>query len=196
MSDNKMNPLPTGQFKDNIFAVNNEFVSWLMIKSNSGYVAIDMGVDNDKSSKEIASFGASFKDIVAVILTHDHRDHKEGLSAINKGTPVYGRSDEFATIKVQDEQSIDIDGLNFKVYATPGHKEDHISLVLNNKYLITGDCMSLDGNKVNLFVAQYNLNNEQQTKDIKRLSKIPNIEYLITTHFGAITSPDFSNFRE
>lgn len=188
-----MRPLPTGRVVDKIFAVNNDFVNWFLVEGDSGFVAIDGGANNDKSLSELSALGIQLSNIKNIVITHDHPDHI-GILELLKDIPVYGMSEKYATTVVKDGQELSIDGVMIKVYSTMGHKADHVCLVLNNRYLLTGDCLSLCGSKVGLFVSAYNLSNDVQANDIKKISQIKDIEKVITSHFGMTDKPDWSDF--
>jgi glyoxylase-like metal-dependent hydrolase (beta-lactamase superfamily II) len=193
MSSTSRSTQPTGLVVDNIYSINNDFVSWYLIKSKSGYIAIDAGADNDKSVAALSQLGIDPKDIIAVILTHDHWDHTASLDLF-RGVPIYGKSKDYVTDIVHDGQVLEIDGIELTIVDSIGHKWDHICVVVDKQYLFVADSMSLYGDKVTIFVSKYNDSNDMQAKDIIKLSKIPNIKYTITHHFGYTATPDYSDF--
>jgi len=178
----KMTPLATCEVADGIFAVNNDFVNFYLIKSNNGYVSVDAGANVGQSQQEIANLEISPAEVVATLLTHDHGDHTACLGIFDK---VYGMNGKLATHVVKDGDVLNVDGLTVKVLATPGHKEDSVCFLINGKYLFVGDNMSLQGGKPALFNSVYNVSDEMQLRDIERLSKVY-CTHIFTSHYGFV----------
>jgi len=69
---------------------------------------------------------------VAILVTHHHYDHIDGIEALCRHTrlPVYGPRNSpipALTHPLADDDQISIDGLQFRIIATPGHTLDHIT---------------------------------------------------------------------
>jgi len=89
--------------------------------------------------------------VKGVLETHVHADHLSGAKSIANMTKTdyYVSSKDikvktdFADIKDNDELKI---GFNtIKVIETPGHTDGSVCFLVNNKFLITGDTLFLDG---------------------------------------------------
>jgi len=89
--------------------------------------------------------------IIGVIETHVHADHLSGaksLTEINKAKYYVSSDDlkikiEFSDIKSIDKMQI---GKNIiKIIKTPGHTDGSVCLLVNNKALLTGDTLFLEG---------------------------------------------------
>ena len=69
---------------------------------------------------------------VAILVTHHHYDHIDGIEALCRHTrlPVYGPQNSripALTHPLADNDQFSIDGLRFRIIATPGHTLDHIT---------------------------------------------------------------------
>lgn len=81
-----------------------------------------------------------------VIDTHIHADHLSGvrqICSISGAKMMMHRSasisDEF--LSLDDEEELDLSGLEVKVIHTPGHAPEHISLLVDKKFLLSGDSL-------------------------------------------------------
>ncbi len=92
----------------------------------------------------LTAVGDAAGDVAAVLLTHGHADHSEGARtfAERKGCgvraldPAFGYGDE----GLHDGDVVEVDGLEVRVVATPGHTGDSLSfLVLADRAVLTGD---------------------------------------------------------
>ncbi|MFH1360833.1 MAG: MBL fold metallo-hydrolase [Candidatus Omnitrophota bacterium] len=119
----------------------------------------------DKSSKQVAVIDPSWDvdeicaqaknenlEIAAIILTHDHMDHTNGVSELLKqhDVPVYVNENEKSlkgfskNIKfVKDQQKIDIGGVECTFLHTPGHTPGGHCILVDG-FLFTGDTLFIN----------------------------------------------------
>ena len=80
-----------------------------------------------------------------IINTHTHFDHILGNDQIAEITKAEIIQHEKSTQKknrsVVDNENVDIGKINLQVVYTPGHSEDSICLIVNNRFIITGDTL-------------------------------------------------------
>lgn len=99
---------------------------YILIKDDKCLV-IDPGDEIDKIKKEIGN-----KEVVGVIVTHYHFDH---IGALN-----YFDKDLILDKSNLEEKEYNINGFNFEVIYTPGHKEDCITIYFKEENIMfTGD---------------------------------------------------------
>lgn len=86
-----------------------------------------------------------------VVITHSHHDHVDNLPKIyDKYSPeIYTYEPENLPLevsKLDEDDIITLSGLDFRVFHTPGHKDDSISLYNEKeKLLFTGDLIFPEG---------------------------------------------------
>jgi hydroxyacylglutathione hydrolase len=92
-------------------------------------------------------------DLAAILLTHGHPDHTNGIVGLaNDTTPIYISADEHPMYKPVSPQVREIPGdymipigeLQIKCIHTPGHSSGGLCYLINNK-LLTGDTLFIDG---------------------------------------------------
>ncbi|KAA6206030.1 MAG: hydroxyacylglutathione hydrolase [Candidatus Tokpelaia sp.] len=87
--------------------------------------------------------------LAAVLVTHHHHDHTEGLALLKRatGAKIFGPALEAAQISpldtgLQNEQKFTCGAFSFEVIATPGHTLGEICYYLpQQKLVFTGDCL-------------------------------------------------------
>ncbi|PSG99655.1 MAG: flavoprotein [Nanohaloarchaea archaeon SW_4_43_9] len=116
---------------------------WLM--ENGEKVLIDTGTgDSWKNIREL-------KKVDKVILTHSHYDHIDNLPKVEDGysPKIYAFQPENLPVgaeKLEEGDKIDLCGSKFKIFHSPGHKDDSICLYSGEeKILFTGDLIFPDG---------------------------------------------------
>ncbi len=83
--------------------------------------------------------------LVYVINTHGHFDHTEGNATLKKLTGAKIVAHESSSVRkdvaVKDGETLKLDDVKIRVIHTPGHSHDGISLLVNNKIVMTGDTL-------------------------------------------------------
>jgi glyoxylase-like metal-dependent hydrolase (beta-lactamase superfamily II)/rhodanese-related sulfurtransferase len=87
--------------------------------------------------------------LVKAVDTHVHADHITGLGALRDATrciTVMGRASKVdqVSMRVDDGDTIDIDGLSLEVLYTPGHTDDSYCFVIKDR-VFTGDTLLIRG---------------------------------------------------
>jgi glyoxylase-like metal-dependent hydrolase (beta-lactamase superfamily II) len=174
-----------------------------LIKTNDSYVAIDAAINLKNVKKEMDKLNIAPERVTAVLLTHTDSDHV-GAIKLFKNAKVYISSNEEQMINgktvraafimknrldstyqtIKDNQKIDISGLSVKGILTPGHTPGSMSYIINDKYLFTGDTLSLKDQKVELFNEFFNMDSATEEKSISKLAVLSDIKYIFTGHYG------------
>jgi glyoxylase-like metal-dependent hydrolase (beta-lactamase superfamily II) len=204
----KMTPLETQEFIEEVFVVRDTFVNFFLIRSGEHYIAIDAGDDADHIRQELDKLNIDEEKVRAVFLTHTDSDHTVALSLFENATiyiseaeeqMIDGRTPRFWFIHnpfdyeaelVADGQVVILSGLKVAGILTPGHTPGAMSYLINDKYLFTGDTMSLVEGKGDLFNDFFNMNSERQRTLLKRLAALSGVEYIFTAHYGVADDYD------
>ncbi len=93
--------------------------------------------------------------LVAILITHRHRDHTQGIAGLLEHwpVPVYGPDSELiplVTHKLGDGDLLPLDGIAFKIIGVPGHTWEHIAYFCNRTnstppLLFCGDALFAGG---------------------------------------------------
>jgi glyoxylase-like metal-dependent hydrolase (beta-lactamase superfamily II) len=116
--------------------------TWVVRAEESGpSIVIDPGpLDIDHLARVADVAG----DVRAVLLTHGHLDHSEGARefadqvgcGVKALDPAYAYGDD----GLHDGDVVEVDGLEIRVVATPGHTSDSLSFVVpDDRAVLTGD---------------------------------------------------------
>jgi len=199
----QMAPLDSGEVINGVYVIkSNSYTNFYLVESESDLVAFDSGAKKKIIKKEMAELGLDPLKVTAVFLTHTDDDHTGGLKLLSNAT-VYISDEEEQMIDgtttrmflfknslprsynlLTDNQDIDVSGLRVHCILTPGHTPGSLCYVVNDKYLFTGDTLSLKNNKVDLFNDYYNMDAGAERDSITRISRLSGIEYIFTVHYG------------
>lgn len=195
-----MHPMETGWLDDKVAYIRDKDVNAFLIKSDSGYIAIDSGYKNSKNMQNGLSKLGIFN-VHTVFLTHLDLDHAGGLDKrcfnIYPNAKVYlGENEakyltrEFARkkilglklsspiklregyIMVKDGQIIEIDNVKIKAILTPGHTLGHLSYLVDDKYLFVGDTLILNKGIGYCFWNFWNTNSDLNKQSLECLYNI------------------------
>lgn len=115
---------------------------WLLHNTHNECLIIDPGVD-----KPVLDYLYHHQlTPKAILLTHHHRDHTDGVTGIIKQyptIPVYGPSEtkhQGCTHPIGDKNKIHTIGLTIQVIAIPGHTLEHVAYY-SAPYLFCGDTL-------------------------------------------------------
>jgi len=203
----KMNPAKTGQIPGtDIYAVRNAIVTVYLLKTDSGYILVDAGVDKNRLKASLDGLGVNIDDVKWILLTHSDSDHtaalnlfpdaaihmgKDELSLLN-GTVkrnIFGGNKMPSGIDIgkitllSDGQELLFGGRKVKCISAPGHTNGSMLYLVDNCYLFTGDALMIkDGN---IGVQPFSMDSELNRKTIDRLrDTIENSSFVFTSHYG------------
>ncbi len=203
----KMSPTETGQITDSVYAIKDSFVNIYIIKSGNGYIAIDGGNTIEGIKEGLIKLNISPDNVVAILLTHTDEDHVNAISLFPKALiyiskqeeqMVTGKKSRFLFFKnskldrpynvLDDNQVINLLNLNIKGILVSGHTPGSMCYLINDKYLFTGDALSLKAGKVSGFNEFFNMDTKTALQSMKKLINIENAEYIFTAHHGFTNS--------
>ena len=199
----KMSAIDSQEVVSGIYAIKDEgYINFYVVKSDSGLIAIDSGQYQNNVKNELTKLNLDPLKVAAVFLTHTDSDHN-GALALFPNAQVYLSKEEEQMIKgrtprgliisnqlpahyelLADNQIVEVADCRVRCILTPGHTPGSMSYVVNDRYLFTGDTLSLKNNKVSVFNEFFNMDTDKQKNSIAKLSKLPNVRYIFTAHYG------------
>lgn len=207
---NKMTPVETGQINKNAFAIKDDFVNMYLLRDSIGYIAIDAGKDIANVKKGLEKLNIKPEEVIAVFLTHSDPDHVAGVSlfpnaklymARNEMKMLNGEKQKMPMVNnsisrkdinlLDDKQVLTIGSHKINCILTEGHTSGSMCYQINEKYLFTGDILSLHNGKLGHSVKFFDLDHDMTTKSITQITNIAGVEYILTSHWGIST--DYKN---
>jgi len=205
-----MKSVKTREIINNIYTINDKFVSCYFIKTGLGFVAIDSGSNAANVATEIRKLNIDPTTIEAVFLTHTDADHTGGLVLFpNAKVYISDKEEQMINGKTRrallfknslrttgyhllaDNQSIEVSGTKIKGILTPGHTPGSMSYIVNDVYIFTGDTLTLQNGNVGVFNRLINMNTKSQKDSITKISRLTDLKYIFTAHSGYT-----DNFKE
>jgi glyoxylase-like metal-dependent hydrolase (beta-lactamase superfamily II) len=156
---------------ENLAENSEDFTGNVWKFSNGETVLIDAGTGD--SWQEIKSL----EKVDKVVVTHSHYDHVDNMPKIkDKFDPeIYAFRPENLPVEAQivsEDGELDLAGLKFQVFHTPGHKDDSICLYSENeKILFTGDLIFPEGG-----FGRTDLEEGDRDKLIESIEKVSDLE--------------------
>jgi glyoxylase-like metal-dependent hydrolase (beta-lactamase superfamily II) len=206
----KMRPAETGKISENGYVIKDDFVNMYLIKDSIGYIAIDAGKGIENVKKGLKELNINADDVIAVLLTHSDMDHvaalplfknaklymaKEEVNMLNgkkqKIPFVNNKMSRNDYILLDDKQTFKIGSHKINCILTEGHSSGSMCFQINDKYLFVGDMLSLYEGKLGNSVKFFDLDHKMASKSIAKITNIPNVEYILTSHWGI--SKDYKN---
>jgi len=199
----KMTPAETGQLLDSVYTIKDSFVNLYFIKSGKEYIAIDGGNSIDGVKEGLVKLQIFPDNVVAVLLTHTDGDHMKAISLFPKASiyiskqeeqMINGKKSRFVIFKntllgrpynvLDDNQIISLSNLKIQGILVPGHTPGSMSYLINNKYLFTGDALSLQDGKIGGFNKFFNMDTRTAFESMGKLTNLQNVECIFTAHHG------------
>ena len=205
-----MTPTETTEIVSNIFSVKDSFVNMYLIKDSSQYIAIDAGNNLEAISVELKKLNIDPDKVIALLLTHTDGDHVAAIKLFRNAKVYLSRQEEqllngkksrffifgnkidtktYALI--DDQQVINIGNTKIKGIITPGHTAGSMCYLVNDKYLFTGDALSLKNGKIDRFNEFFNVDTKTAIASMAKVATLPDAEYIFTAHYGF--SNDYKN---
>lgn len=161
---------------------------WLLDDQNGHCVIVDPG----EAQPVLDALKKHHLTPTAIMLTHHHGDHVDGVSAIIKQFPavkVYGPEEtarKGARIILKSGDRVEIGGANWTIFATPGHTLGHISYY-SAPYLFCGDTMFSAGCG-RLFEGTP----EQMYQSFQQLAELPDDTLVCCAHEYTVSNLKFA----
>ncbi len=198
-----LTPIETKHIVDNIYTIQDTYSNLYLIEDSSQYIAIDGGNDINIISEELKKLNINPDKITAILLTHSDRDHIAAVKLF-KNAEVYiseqeeqlidGRTSRFLFFGndigtkeyslITDQQTFAIGNVKIKGILVPGHTPGSMCFLVDDKYLFTGDVLSIKDGKIDKFNDLFNMDTKMTVKSMVKITKIPDAEYIFSAHYG------------
>jgi glyoxylase-like metal-dependent hydrolase (beta-lactamase superfamily II) len=198
----KMHPLETKEITSGVYAIKDGIANMFLVQGKDGFIAIDAGDETKNIQAGMKNLNIDPQKVTAVFLTHSDPDHVAAV-AIFKNAKIYlprkeeqminGTTARFYVTKnkinfkytpVDGNEIIKTVDLKVQGIETPGHTPGAMCYLVDDKFLFTGDSLSLQSGKVGLFSKFINMDNETQMQSLKKLARMQGLKYIFTAHHG------------
>lgn len=125
-----------------IKALSDNYI-WMVIEDNRCVV-----VDPGEAQPVLEFVQQQQLSIEAIVLTHNHHDHVDGVDALHdvfSNAMIYGPSKTKTLHVVKDGDVFQLLGKTWKVYKTAGHTHEHVSYLVEDDILFSGDALFAGG---------------------------------------------------
>ena len=147
-----MTPLNTGEVISGVYAINNGFVSFYLVKNGDQYLMIDAGNDIRQTEAALEQLKIPVDAIKAVLLTHSDGDHITTLSLFSdaqiylpalevqmidgttRRSPMGHNRLEQDYIALDDGEEVNLLGFDVRCISTPGHTPGSMCFLLDGRY--------------------------------------------------------------
>ncbi len=173
-------PMETGRVVDDIFVVKDDFANVFIIQDSAQYIVIDCANDRATVAGQMKVLGIDPDMVVAVLLTHTDGDHVGALGLFDKAK-LYMSKEEVKMINgekskflwlgnsisrtdynlLDDRQIFHVGNLKIEGILAPGHTSEMMAYLINDKYLFSGDILSLKDGKMAPIPAFFDMDNAQ-----------------------------------
>jgi glyoxylase-like metal-dependent hydrolase (beta-lactamase superfamily II) len=96
----------------------------------------------------------------------------------------FGNHIDVDDYKLLDDEIIWIGSTKILPIPTPGHTPGTTCYVINDKYLFTGDALSLKEGRIGLFPKYINKNPRRARKTISNITDLKTVRFIFTAHHG------------
>ncbi|MEA3404574.1 MAG: hydroxyacylglutathione hydrolase [Pseudomonadota bacterium] len=165
---------------------------WVLFEANKAWV-----FDPGEAPQVIDFLNKNNLDLQAILITHFHHDHVEGIPGLKQAFPnahVYGpekTDNPFIETKVKQGDQLTLNSaLSLKVMNTPGHTQDHIAYY-NDDLLFCGDTL-FTGGCGRKFTGSF----EEFTHSILKLRALPDSTQFYCAHEYTESNLKFAHLVE
>ena len=199
----EFNPMETRKVVDDIFVVSDDYANFFIIQDSAQYIIIDCATNPSVVAEQMKKLGINPNKVAAVFLTHTDEDHAGALGLFDKSKlymskeeeqMINGKKSRFLCFGnsisrtdytlLEDRETIQVGNLKIEGILAPGHTSGIMAYLINDKYLFTGDILSLKDGKIAPIPSFFDMDHAQAVESIDIIRHIPTAEYIFTAHWG------------
>ncbi|MDY6072738.1 MAG: methyltransferase domain-containing protein [Eubacteriales bacterium] len=206
-------PEGTGKLNEGISCIREYDVNLWFYTKNGKTIAFDSGhINFDNINEEFKKIDVIPEEVNHLFLTHLDTDHAGGIDKygnnIFPNAQVYMGVDENKYMKheirrkgmfyncvniadgwtpIKKNQIFEVDGIKVEAISVPGHTVGHTVYVVDDKILISGDCIAINENGGYAFFDFFTQNpkrNKESLLKLKKLLENRKLLYICTGHSG------------
>lgn len=201
-----------------VIVINDLFVSMYIVKTDSGYIAIDTGFNEAFIEKGLAYNNITTDQIKYVFLTHSDPDHVNNVHLFNNAEivfskkeyemlekegqrflfiPYYSNKPDLTNFTIAKEgDKFELADINVELISLPGHTEGSTGFIIKGKYLFSGDAFRLKNGKISIpFKKLFTRDESAMRETIHIVSQLEGIEYIFTAHSGFTADFNFATTK-
>lgn len=209
----KLSPMDTQEIIKDIFVVRDTYANMFFVKTGENYIAIDAGKSPKNIAKGMKELGIDIDKVIAVFITHSDYDHIAAVKIFKKAKVYFPRKEiqmidgstrrlsvkknkfKYNFEPLDEDVVVKIENAKIKGIHVPGHTYGLMCYVVNDKFLFTGDALSLKNGQVEIYSSFFNKDTKMLRNSLKELAKYPGIEYMFTAHYKYSDNFNFA-FKE
>jgi metallo-beta-lactamase class B len=188
---------------DNIYVVKDDYANLFIIQDGEQYIVIDCATDKTTVAEQMKKLDINPDKVVAVFLTHTDQDHVGALGLFDKAKlyiskeeeqMINGKKSKFLWLGnslsrtdyslLDDRQIVQIGNLKIEGILVPGHTSGMMAYLINDRYLFTGDILSLKDGRIAPIPSFFNMDTKQAIESMEIIRRIPSAGYIFTAHWG------------
>lgn len=192
-----------------VFEVCDAHVSAWFVSSKNGYIAFDTGQHIGAVNAALRQKGIDRMSVKKVFLTHSDSDHT-GCLNLFPNAEVFMSNEEQAMVNgsmkrtftkyrisfggnkiiaaystLDDGQIVETDGRKIQCILTPGHTPGSMCFFVDDKYLFTGDTVSIVNGRFEQFVPLFTMDLDENRRSISKLVELlkwKSVAFVFTGH--------------
>lgn len=205
----------TEHYTKDVVVINDLFVSMYLVKTDSGYIAIDTGFFNSYIGKGLEYNNISKVDVKYILLTHSDADHVNGINLFKNARiffpfeekkmldhkkqrftflPFYSNGLDVKKYSlVKDGEELNLFGKKINCISLPGHTDGAMGYIIDNKYLFSGDAFRIKNGKLKApFKKQFVMDLNKMEESLKKVALLDSIKYIFSAHSGFTADFNFA----
>lgn len=198
-------PIKTQKINENISVIRTLISNFYIYTNGEDTICFDSGYMPPIIHSGLSKLGINKDSVSNVFLTHSDFDHVGGLGVFKKANIYLSREEKkMITFKrprllfvfnlpimkkydlLDDQKVIQVGDIKVQAFQTPGHTLGSMSYLVDDKYLFTGDTLTIKDGDIKPFFFMQNMKTSKQIESIKKIKELDGVKMICTGHSGYI----------